>query len=170
MVTDPKDVLAMAEWLKDQQSMVLRSACKRGSEMLRDYAAVLPELTRLREEHARLTAERDEARQIVADVNNEVVGSHGYFNRPPLHGAGPALCVEAIWKLKSSSNAYFNALTAERAKVRELREWLKLPRTSFGSTEYQDGAADSFELFGRKIDALGLTGDAPRAGQTQEQP
>ena len=41
-------------------------------------------------------AERDEARQIVADVNNEVIGSHGYFTKPS--------CVEAVQKLKF----YFN--------------------------------------------------------------
>lgn len=53
-----------------------------------------------------LRAERDEARQIVANVNNSVIGSQGYFTTPS--------CVEAIESLKMNSNR----LVAERDALR----------------------------------------------------
>lgn len=70
------------------------------------FDAATPDPAGLVEEVARLTLERDEARAIVADVNNAVIGSQGYFTTPS--------CVEAIDKLKEHSNR-----TVRRAETAE---------------------------------------------------
>lgn len=71
-----------------------------------------------------LTEERDEARAIVAKVNNEVIGSDGYFTTPS--------CVEAIGKLKLTSNQAFYEKEQAEAESTALRgaleqvEWVRV--------------------------------------------
>src|SRR4051812_33196428 len=60
----------------------------------------------------RLTAERDEARKIVADVNNSVFGSQAYFTTP--------CCVDAVENLKQLSNRSYHASQAAEAKLSEV--------------------------------------------------
>ena len=62
--------------------------------------------------------ERDKARQIVARVNNDVIGSEGYFVEPS--------CVDAIEALKSHSNRLQQQLAtviAERDDYKKRAEW-----------------------------------------------
>ena len=68
---------------------------------------------------ARVQAEqaRDEARQIVARVNNSVFGSDGYFIVPA--------CVEAVEDLKVLANRRFAELTTLRAQQERLRALLR---------------------------------------------
>lgn len=67
----------------------------------------------LRAELARLQRERDEGREIVAKVNNEVLGSYGYFTEPS--------CVEAVGNLKLDANRQYQELEKLRADVARLR-------------------------------------------------
>lgn len=63
---------------------------------------------------AAVTAERDAAREIVAKVNNTVLGSYGYFTKPD--------CVEAIDNLKAVSNDHWQQLTEAHAEIVRLKE------------------------------------------------
>lgn len=67
----------------------------------------------LRNELATVKAERDEAREIVAKVNNEVIGSYGYFTEPS--------CVKAVQDLKIHSNQQWAELTRIVGEVQRLQ-------------------------------------------------
>lgn len=74
------------------------------------------------------TQERDEARKIVTAVNNEVIGSQGYFTMPS--------CVEAVGRLKQDANASVHRAERAEAALRTLREQIEqLPRYSGLDTE-----------------------------------
>ena len=62
-------------------------------EQSHTYAVEMPDL---QQQLTQAKQERDKARQIVARVNNDVIGSEGYFVEPS--------CVDAIEALKSHSN------------------------------------------------------------------
>lgn len=91
--------------------------------MLAALAAHLTaEVSRQRAEIERLQQERDEARGIVAKVNNEVIGSDGFFTEPS--------CVEAIGNLKFESNRLRAALSGVEAlpvKIERIPGGLALP-------------------------------------------
>jgi chromosome segregation ATPase len=61
-----------------------------------------------------MTKERDEARAIVADVNNSVIGSHGYFTTPS--------CVEAIENYKVIANQMVHAHEDLTSRLQEMEE------------------------------------------------
>lgn len=72
------------------------------------------EIQRLTQALETMKDERDEARLIVALVNNEVLGSAGYFTSPS--------CVEAVQKLKEYANAQQAEGTALRAQLVEVEQ------------------------------------------------
>lgn len=78
-----------------------------------DAIAIRELLTEL----ARLQGERDEARAIVANVNNSMMGSHGYFTKPDV--------VELIEYLKALSNQRYNDLRAAEAARDEAQRALQ---------------------------------------------
>ena len=70
-----------------------------------------------------VTAERDEARKIVALINNEVIGSAGYFTTPS--------CVMAVQELKEYSNQRQHRLTTLLAAIEQVEG---LPPHTFPDT------------------------------------
>ena len=70
------------------------------------------ELDTLREENASLREKVAEARGIVAKVNNEVIGSGGYFTTPS--------CVEAVQNIKHYSNEQYRRAEQAEAKLAEM--------------------------------------------------
>lgn len=84
---------------------------------------ILKQLHRQYESDALLATTREqlaEAREIVAKVNNTVIGSYGYFTKPD--------CVEVIDNMKLDSNRQYHKmreLEAELASTREERDTFK---------------------------------------------
>lgn len=62
--------------------------------------------------HVTLQTERDEARNIVASINNEVIGSQGYFVEPS--------CITAVQDLKMLANSRHSAMNVLRVQVEAL--------------------------------------------------
>jgi hypothetical protein len=85
------------------------------------------EVARLTEALEQATQERDEARAIVAAVNNEVSGSHGYFTVPS--------CVEAIGTLKASANRAIHERDQQAGALVTLREALEKALTALPDSE-----------------------------------
>lgn len=83
---------------------VLRRARLYGVRYLRDA-----EVRVLLDSHDRLTRELREAQAIVANVNNSMFGSHGYFTTPD--------CVVAVEKLKALANRRQAEVVDLRAKL-----------------------------------------------------
>ena len=82
-------------------------------------------LQALQQENERLVDERDEARLIVSLVNNEVIGSAGYFTNPS--------CVVAVQDLKLHANRAAARADAAETALRELREIVEREKALHGS-------------------------------------
>lgn len=80
-------------------------------------AAIREVLASQEEELRSLREERDEARAIVADVNNSVIGSQGYFTKPS--------CVDAIEEVKFAHNRACRRAESAEQELRELREEMR---------------------------------------------
>lgn len=83
----------------------------------REAVAALADLQADSARCAALEQERDEARKIVAAVNNSVIGSEGYFTEPS--------CVDAIEQSKASSNAAYSRARDAEAQSAALRHGLE---------------------------------------------
>ena len=102
----------------------LRDAARQGrviefrqrDPLVLDIHAAFDELERLLAELTAAEAQRDEARTIVADVNNSVIGSHGYFTEPS--------CVKAIEDLKQHANQTVRRAEAAEAELKVALESL----------------------------------------------
>lgn len=79
-----------------------------------DVPALVAEVRRLSAALEERTRERDEAREIVSRVNNEVIGSLGYFTTPS--------CVEAIWKLKDHARRTGAAFATTREALEAIAQ------------------------------------------------
>ena len=66
---------------------------------------------------AAMTAERDEAREIIAKANNTLLGSCGYFTTPSF--------IDKIDDLKTASNRFYSQLAASQARCAQLEEALR---------------------------------------------
>ena len=78
-------------------------------EQSHTYAVEMPDL---QQQLTQAKQERDKARQIVARVNNDVIGSEGYFVEPS--------CVDAIEALKSHSNRLQQQLVQAKQDLADL--------------------------------------------------
>lgn len=94
------------EWIKAENLDALQQKLTNLNKELEEYRSIaeiigaskaISEKDQILAQLKEMTQERDEARQIVAKVNNSVIGSDGYFIEPS--------CVDAIEVLKTSANS-----------------------------------------------------------------
>ncbi len=111
--------------------------------------AVLERDSRISDMRAHLVkaeADRDEARTIVANVNNSMLGSHGYFTTPDV--------VEKIEELKALANGRYTRITELEASREAHAEALK-------AIEAQEKCDKCGRTFPRRLVAIELKDGAP---------
>jgi len=96
----------------DQEYATLRAENARLSMVI---ATLTDDRNELEQATQQAQAERDEARQIVADINNSVIGSQGYFTSPS--------CVTAVEDLKFLANRRYYKLQQAMAALRSMQRY-----------------------------------------------
>ena len=96
-----------------------------------ELIALVTEHETLRSELEQVTKGRDEAREIVAQANNALIGSYGYFTEPSF--------INKIEELKRLCNQYYNQLTGANATIERLYEEADIREKTI--TELEDSEA-----------------------------